>query len=191
VAAWGNAVVVAGRISGQPEWVTLVGNPAGATAAMVWMHRHGWAGDALGLRWPRFAAGRFPEVVTAGGLAWVTGWVVAGLAGVREISALRLARLVLGTALAEEVLHRGVLPTVWAATGRHPRVVVLANMASFGVWHLAGATHGGSFRPLEVVGPALLAVVLLSARIRTGSVLSAAVLHLAANITGLAAVAAT
>jgi membrane protease YdiL (CAAX protease family) len=188
VAAWGNAVVVAGRVSGQPEWVTLVVNPVGAAVAIGYMRRSGWTVNALGLRRPRFDASPAPKLATAAALAWAAGWVVAGVAGVREISGLRLARLVVGTALAEELLHRGVLPAVWSATGRPSRVVVVANMASFGLWHFAGAIHGGRFHPLEVAGPALVAVALMWARMRTGSVLSPATLHLAGNITGLGAV---
>ncbi|HEY3238865.1 MAG TPA: CPBP family intramembrane glutamic endopeptidase [Acidimicrobiia bacterium] len=191
IAAWGNGIVIAGRVTGQPEWVTLIGNPAGAVAAVLWLRRRGWPWAGLGLRWPRFDRDRVPPVLTAAALAWATGWLVAGLAGAREISGLRLARLVVGTALAEEVLHRGVLPAVWAATRCQPRTVVVVNMAWFGAWHLAGATQGGTFHPLEVAGPALGAVVLLWARMRTGSVLPPAAGHLAGNITGLGAVTAS
>jgi hypothetical protein len=189
IAVWGNSVVVAGRITGQPEWLTLVGNPAGAIAAVLWMRRRGSSLSAMGLNWPRFDRDRLPKVLTAAALAWTAAWLVAGLAGVRELSGLRLARLIVGTALAEEVLHRGVLPAVWAATGSPARTVVAANMATFGAWHLAGATTGGTFHPLEVVGPALVALVLLWARMRTGSVLPPAAGHLAGNLTGLGAVA--
>ncbi|MGH9035740.1 MAG: CPBP family intramembrane glutamic endopeptidase [Acidimicrobiia bacterium] len=189
IAAWGNGVVIAGRITGQPEWVTLVGNPAGALAAVLWLRRRGSSWTALGLKGPRFDADPLPRALTATALVWAAGWLIAGLAGGRELSGLRLARLAVGTALAEEVLHRGVLPATWAATGCQARTVVIANMASFGAWHLAGATRGGAFHPLEVVGPALGAVVLLWARTRTGSVLPPAAGHFAGNLTGLGAIA--
>jgi hypothetical protein len=188
IAAWGNGVVIAGRVTDQPEWVTLVGNPAGAVAAVLWMHRSGWRCSALGLRWPRSGPDRLPPLFTMTALAWAAGWLAVGMAGAREISGLRLARLVVGTALAEETLHRGVLPAVWAGTGCQARTVVVANMASFGAWHLAGAWKDGMFHPLEVLGPAVGAVVLLWARMRTGSVLPPAAGHLAGNITGLRAV---
>jgi membrane protease YdiL (CAAX protease family) len=194
VAAWGNGVVLAGRITGQPEWVTLIGNPAGAAGAVVWMHRRGWPDHALGFRRPRFDRDPLTRALTASALVWAAGWLVAGLTGLvdaREISGLRLARLAVGTALAEEVLHRGVLPAAWAATGHPARTVVIANMATFGAWHIAGAIRDGTFHPLGVVGPAVGAVVLLWARMRTGSVLPPAVGHLAGNITGLGAVSAS
>ena len=192
VAAWGNGVVIVGRITGQPEWTTLIGNPAAAVAAVLWMGRRGWTRTGLGLRGPRFEAGdRVQPVFTVAALAWAAGWLVAGVAGAREISGLRLARLAVGTAVAEEVLHRGVLPAVWAGTGASARTVVLVNMTSFGAWHVAGAVKSGTFHPLEVVGPALGAVVFLWARMRTGSVLPPAAAHFAGNITGLGAVAAS
>jgi membrane protease YdiL (CAAX protease family) len=190
IAAWGNGVVIAGRMTGQPEWVTLIGNPTGALVAVLWMRRRGWSPARLGLRWPRFESrDRAPLLFTTVALAWAVGWLVAGVGGGREISGLRLARLAVGTALAEEVLHRGVLPAVWAGAAAQSRTILLVNMAGFGAWHLAGATRSGPFHPFEVIGPALGAVVFLWVRMRTGSVLAPAAGHLAPNITGLGAVA--
>jgi membrane protease YdiL (CAAX protease family) len=78
-----------------------------------------------------------------------------------------------------------VLLGVWSATGVSRWIVVVANMVAFGLWHVAGAFKDDGFEVLDVVGPALLTVLLLWARLRFRSVIAPAIGHASTNVFGL------
>lgn len=61
---------------------------------------------------------------------------VAALHG-RELAYQVVVRIPLGTALAEEVLFRGLLFAAWRATGLSTMAAALAAAAAFGLWHIA------------------------------------------------------
>lgn len=185
VVALGNAVVLAGgRWEAQREWFTLLGVPAIAVAGTALLARRGWARRDLGLRWPavdpprRFTYGVLAVAVTVSTASGLIGRITG-----EDVPALGLTRLLLGTALGEELVHRGVVLGVWTATPVAGGWVVVANMGTFALWHLASATHGGDFRWWEVAGPGALAILLLWARLRTGSIVAPAAFHAASNMT--------
>lgn len=74
---------------------------------------------------------------------------------------------------------------MWCATRANRWIVVVANMVAFGLWHVAGAFKGDGLEVLDVLGPALLTVLLLWARLRFRSVVAPAVGHASTNVFGL------
>jgi hypothetical protein len=72
IAAVGNGVVIVGWITRRPEWATLIGNPAVAMAAVMWMRRRGSPPDALGLPAPG-SPRVWLEIILLGELASVSG----------------------------------------------------------------------------------------------------------------------
>ncbi|MCA1702096.1 MAG: CPBP family intramembrane metalloprotease [Actinobacteria bacterium] len=152
------AVVVAGRRwNGQSEWITLVGVPAIGLAGAAVLWRRGWSRRDLSFRWPAvdpprwFAQG---AVVLAVALAAASG-IIAKISG-EELPAVEVVRLLVGTAFGEEFVHRAVVLGVWASTTVRSRWVVVANMGTFALWHVAGASHRSGFRWWEVAGPGVL-----------------------------------
>jgi membrane protease YdiL (CAAX protease family) len=182
---WGNGLVVAGRRLGHDQVITLLGVPALGVAGVLWLHRRKWPTRAFGLHWPEADPPRrlgFALVgVAAAALVFGTAGLALGDAGLR----LRLARLVIGTAAGEELLHRGVLLALWSSTPLRGPWVLAANMVAFGAWHAAGAVHPDGFKPAEVIGPALATVPLLWARLRFRSLLIPTLFHAASNMPGL------
>lgn len=186
-ALWGNAVVLTGRRFGHDQEITLVGVPLFGVATAWWLYRRrGFGLSIIGLRRPRHE--HLPKVLTvmaAAASLFAAGFAVAGLVTFgEEMHGLRTIRVVVGTAFGEELIHRGVLLAVWARTGVSLRHMTLANMVTFGAWHLAGATCDG-FAPDEVIGPAVLAVPLVWLRLRFRSIFVPMVFHAAPNLIGV------
>lgn len=117
-----------------------------------------------------------------------------------------LVRIPLGTALAEEVAFRGVLPALFSSS-RHRWLPAVASSALFGLWHLlpsqslarenqrAGRLAAGT-RPGVVPAAAMGSTAVAGAALyevrRRGRHLAAPVLvHLAANLAGFVAARAT
>ena len=96
--------------------------------------------------------------------------------------AINVARLLVATALGEEVLFRGVLFAVWSRTTATDTAVVVANCVFFGLWHVAGGFEDGTFSPASVLGPAIAGLWFLWTRCRFSSVVVAAVPHAAINV---------
>jgi hypothetical protein len=161
----GNGIVVAGRVFGHDQAITLVTVPAVGAIGAVQLRRRGrqWADVGIApLSWPDRP---LPKVVFAAALVLAVGRAAVSVAGADEDVLLPLARVVVGTALGEELVHRGVLLAVWSATRANRWIVVVANMVTFGLWHVAGAFKDDGFAVLDVLGPALLTVLLLWARL--------------------------
>ncbi|MEW6473413.1 MAG: CPBP family intramembrane glutamic endopeptidase [Actinomycetota bacterium] len=178
---WGNGLVAVGRRVGHDQWITLVGVPLFGAAGWWWLQRRGCTRRAIGLRWPRPDLPR-PLVILTGAAAVVAGVLTAaGLATAgQDRRGLRTVRTVVGTAFGEELVHRGVLLTVWAMSGASTGTTVAANAVVFGLWHATGADHAG-----EVAGPALAALTLVWLRLRSRSILVPAVFHAATNLGGV------
>lgn len=182
VVAWGNGLVVASRaIDGSGgEVLTLVAQPLAGAALVLGCRLGGFTWRELGLvapvrrdpdhrRWLR----RFDR-----GL-WTLLWLVAALVLVDLVVGfgrggdlpLTIVRIVVGTAIGEELLHRSALLALWSdAAGAGAALV--ANIVTFGAFHIAAANKSTGFRWGEVLGPAVLAVPLCIARWRTRSVAS-------------------
>jgi len=128
---------------------------------------------------------------------------VAGLRG-RELVYYVLARIPLGTALAEEVLFRGVLFAVWRDVGVSSLNAALFASLAFGLWHVSPTILGVRINDPHASGQKLWAAVagavlfttiaglgLTWLRLRTGGLLAPIVLHGGINsVSALAAVRA-
>lgn len=185
IALLGNAVVVAGRHwDAQKEWITLVGVPAtGATAAIILCRRGGWTARDLGWQLPKVERPRrFMQGTMAVGIAVAAASGIVGRLSGEDVPVLEVARVLLGTALGEELIHRGVVLGVWASAPVAGRWVVAANMATFALWHVAGAIGASGFQVGEVAGPGALALILLWARLRSRSLAAPAAFHAASNM---------
>ena len=123
---------------------------------------------------------------------------VAGLDD-RAVAYRALLRIPVGTVLWEEVAFRGVLH---AALGRvlPPRTATAAEVALFGIWHLhptgaailanaPGGTAAGRRMGVLIgcTGTAAAGMVFSWLRLRSGSLLAPALLHLTTNSGGLLA----
>jgi uncharacterized protein len=211
LAAWNNLVVH--RLPARGSYV--VANAA-ATATVLTAAR--WAGltrGELGL-----ARGRLPAGVRWGGPAGVVvtaGYAVALavpalrplLADARvagrdgaDLAYQALLRIPVGTVLWEEVAFRGVLLAVLRRLVPSPAAVG-ASSVLFGVWHVRPTLDGlavnglargpvatGAAVLLGCLGTAAAGVLLTALRLRSGSLLAPALLHLATNSGGLGAAAA-
>ena len=197
VVIWGNAVVIAQRRVGGDagEIVTTIAHPVLGATACAALLATGWRGADLGLVPPSRAAlagWQRPAILLAlgvGGVAIATA--VRG--GPYEGGSARLSvlRVVVGTALGEELLHRAVLFPLWAATRRSPRFVAVAHGIAFGAWHIAAvAPKGWGGRIVGILGPAIPGTALfLWARCRSRSVAGSWLLHSSTNLPGVAAAA--
>lgn len=212
LAAWNNLVVP--RLPGYPATYVPV-NVAAAAALLAAARCAGLSWQELGLDRRRVAAGlrwgtACVALVAAGyALALVVPDLRPLLADDRvtrldggELAVNVLVRIPLGTVLWEEVAFRAVL---LAALLRvlPVRQAVAAQAAVFGLWHVRPTLSALAVNDLAE-GPALAALVLLGClgtavagvlfawlRLRTGSLLAPALLHLATNSLGvLAAVTA-
>lgn len=185
IAALGNGIVAGGRHwKGQREWITLFGVPVIGLAGVALLVRRGWKLRDVGLRWPAvdppqcFTYGAVAVAVTVAAVSGVSGRIAG-----EDFEAVEVVRLLVGTAFGEELVHRGVVLGVWASTTVPGRWIVVANMATFALWHLATATHESGFRWWEVAGPGVLALVLLWGRLRSRSIVAPAAFHAASNMT--------
>lgn len=185
VAALGNAVVVAGRRwEGQSEWISLVGVPTIGLVGTAVLSRRGWSWRNLGFRWPTVdPPTRFTHGAVAFAVAVAAASGVIGSIADEDQPAVEVVRLLVGTALGEELVHRGVVLGVWAMTTVARPWVVVANIGTFALWHLASATHQSGFRWWEVAGPGVLSLALLWGRLRSRSIVAPAAFHAAPNMT--------
>jgi membrane protease YdiL (CAAX protease family) len=128
---------------------------------------------------------------------------VAGLRG-SELAYYVLARIPLGTAVAEEVIFRGVLFTVWRDVGISSFGAALFSSFAFGLWHVSPTLQGIRINDPQasthklwaaVVGAVLLTTVaglgLTWLRLRTGGLVAPIVVHGGINsVSALAAIRA-
>jgi hypothetical protein len=197
--AWGNAVVLVTRnLSGDARNVlTTAAHPLFGVALCATMRMAGWRSADMGLTVPsRATLSRLsrPAVSLAGGLIAAAGslFVLGGVNDEGTSARLSTLRLVLGTALGEELINRGALFALWSATGCSPQTVAVTNGLAFGAWHLAGVrSQGWVGRASEVFVPAIAGTALfLWGRCRSKSITGSWALHLATNLPGHA-IAAT
>ncbi len=212
LAAWNNVLVT--RLPGYPRSY-VVGNVAAAALLLVSARAAGLSWEELGLARRRAAAGArwgtacFAVVAAAylvtltvpAGRPLLTDARMAGLDG-GELAYQVLVRIPLGTVLWEEVAFRGVLLAVLTRL-LSLRAAVAVSSVVFGVWHVRptlsalaanGLVDGTVFTGLAVLlgclATAAAGVVLAWLRLRTGSLLAPALLHLATNSLGALAAAA-
>lgn len=107
-----------------------------------------------------------------------------------------LVQIPLGTAVAEEIAFRGVLP-ILLRSSRHPAwAAPVVTSLLFGLWHLlparaeAAANHSSPARTMTVTAAATTLAGMLLHRLRTraGHIAAPIALHVAANAMGLLAV---
>lgn len=191
--AAGNGVVALGeRLSGDArELATTALNSLVGFVGVRGLLASGWRRTDLGLVQPSWQGDwRLAAIlVTGGAVAAIVGTVIRG--GIYRGSNARVTilRLVVGTALGEEVVHRAVLFPLWAATRRSPLLVIAANGVTFGAWHLASVVRKGwTGRLFGVIGPATAgAAMFVWARCHSGSLAGASLLHLVTNLPGVVA----
>jgi hypothetical protein len=184
VAGLGNVVVLLGRRWCQADWTTLVGVPQIGALGIFFLCRRGWTRQDLGLQLPALSlVGPVSRGLLVTAVALALASAVLALLLRDHVTVLDVVRLLFATAIFEEVIHRGVVLGFWAGTGVSPPWIVLANMVTFALWHVAGAHDKDGFKILEVVGPGALAGPLLWARLRFRSVFAPAALHGVANMT--------
>ena len=211
LSAWNNVVVT--RLPGYPGSY-VVANVAAAGALLAAARVSRLSREDLGLARRRLPAGlswggaSFALVACGYAVALavpglrplLTDARVAGLDG-GELAYQVLVRIPLGTVLWEEVAFRGVL---LAALSRlvSVRAATAASAAVFGIWHIRPTLSALAANDL-VGGPVLRALAVLLAclftalagvlfaclRLRSGSLLAPALLHLAANTLGTLAAA--
>lgn len=210
--AWNNLVVH--RLPGRPASY-VVANVAATAVLLAAARASGLSWGELGFDRRRLAAGArwggaCAAVVAAGyGTALAVPALrpllgdarVADLDG-GELAGRALVRIPFGTVLWEEVAFRGVL---LATLGRllPTRGAIAASAALFGLWHVrptlaALAANDLAEGPLARTGAVLLAclgtaaagVLFAELRLRSGSLLAPALLHLATNSLGVLAGAA-
>lgn len=212
LAAWNNAVVT--RLPGHPASY-VVANVAAAALLLAAARATGLSWEELGLARRRLPSGArwgaaCLALVAAGYVAalavpavrpLLTDARIAGLDG-GEVAYWVLVRIPLGTVLWEEVAFRGVL--LAALIRALPlRAAIAVSAAVFGIWHVrptlsALAVNDLADGPLLTFLAVLLAclatavagVALTWLRLRSGSLLAPALLHLAANSLGTLAAAA-
>ena len=209
--AWNNVIVT--RLPGYP--LTYVAFNVAATAVLLAAARTaGLSWPELGLgrrqlpagaRWGMaclalVAVGYAAALAVPGVRPLLADARLAGLDG-GEVAYQVLVRIPLGTVLWEEVAFRGVLLAALARVLSLPSAVALSATV-FGVWHIrptlsAVAANGladGTLAVLAVLlgclGTAVAGVLLAWLRLRTGSLLAPALLHLATNCLGALAAAA-
>ncbi len=183
---WGNAVALVGRRFGHDQWITLFAVPLFGAAGAWWLcRRRGFRRSSIGLQLPRTrAVHMFLTGVTVAAALLAAGCALVGLATFgQDMRGLRTIRTVVGTAFGEELIHRGVLLTLWANTGLSARRVLLANMVTFGAWHIASAFCDG-FHPWQVFWPTIGAIVFVWLRLRFRSILAPIAVH-ALNVVGV------
>ena len=141
----------------------------------------GWTWADLGVRWPERRRLWWLLAGCAAVVGAVGSWYLIAGTGLQRLA---VVRVFAGTAFGEELVHRSVLLAVWLATPVRLRYVVVANAVAFGLWHVVGADTCDGFRPFEVIGPMVLGIGVLWARLTFRSVFAAAVLH-AVNVLGV------
>ncbi|MGY1604567.1 CPBP family intramembrane glutamic endopeptidase [Geodermatophilus sp. SYSU D00815] len=212
LAAWNNLVVT--RLPGYPGSY-VVANVAAAAAAVAAARASGLTWEELGLARRRSPSGLrwggacFGAVAAGYGIALavpalrplLTDARIGGLDG-GEVAYQALVRVPLGTVLWEEVAFRGVLLAALARLVSLPAALA-ASSALFGIWHVRptlaalaandvveGPWHTAGAVLLACLGTAAAGVLFCWLRLRSGSLLAPALLHLATNSLGSLAAAA-
>lgn len=190
IALLGNGIVLLGHRWNAAGWTTLVGVPLLGAAGSLLLRLRGWRWGELGWRRPTVAApravpwsllGAAPVAAAMSAVVW-TEWT-------GDVTVLDVIRLVVGTAVGEEIVHRGVVLATWLSTAVSARWILVANLATFALWHVAGAADKGPAGvAVDVGGPAVLGAALLWARLRYRSVFASAAFHGAGNLGGSAVV---
>jgi membrane protease YdiL (CAAX protease family) len=211
LAGWNGLVVP--RLPGHPT-SSVVANVVAAGAVLAAARRTGLTWDELGLDRRRLPAGGrwggacaalvaagYAVAVAAPALRPLLADARAGGLDGAEVAVQALVRIPLGTVLCEESAFRGVLQ---AAAGRVlPLPAATAvSCAVFGVWHIRPTLGGLAANDLTegplATGAAVAATCLWTAaagalftwlRLRSGSLLAPALLHLATNSLGVLAAA--
>jgi membrane protease YdiL (CAAX protease family) len=179
---WGNAIVIAGREIGHDRLFTGVGVPLLGVIGIAALRSRSASWGDLGLCRPTRVADPWPRRLLGAGAALLVAASAARLVIGDDDNRLDLLRLLIGTAFGEELVHRGVLLLVWSQTPASARTIVLANMATFGLWHVIGASKPDGFAVLEVVGPTVGALLFLWARLRFRSLVAPVAAHGATNV---------
>jgi len=189
LAAWGNTLVATSRLAGKHgDLVTLAGQAVAVPLVVRACMRRGFDARSLGLTLAPIRQGfkghaRFMLVLSGAAVAAGLGVLLFNYDRCSVDPAVPIARLLVATSLGEEVLFRGALFAVWAATGRGAGVVTVANAGFFALWHVAGSVQGGRFDPWGVGFPAVSALLFFVwARARFGSVVAPAVVHASGNL---------
>ncbi len=182
IVGYGNAVVIVGRHLDEPMLATTIGVPALALAGVSWLRRRGTTWHDLGFQLPREKSPSWARWILCGAATVAAGGVVARLLIGDAENRLDLVRLLIGTAMGEEIVHRSVVLSLWCGTRLAERRIVAANAIVFGLWHVAGAVKPDGFNPLEMLVPMAGTVVFLWARLHFRSVLAPAILHTSTNV---------
>ena len=211
LASWNNLVVA--RLPDYPGSY-VVANVAAAGLLLAAARWIGLTWGELGLDWRRVPAGlRWGGVsfaVVAAGYALViaipalrpllTDARAGGLDG-QEIAYRILVHVPLGNVLWEELAFRGVLLAAFSRL-LSLRAAIAASCAVFGIWHIGPTVNGLAANDLVngtlLTTAAVLAVCLTTAaagviltwlRLRSGSLVAPALLHMATNSLGMLAAA--
>lgn len=210
VAALGLSNVMTNRVL--PDATYVPWNLTVAAGLVSMARRAGCSDEELGLdrRYlgpgARLGAGLAAAVVVAHAAAWTStrGRAAFDDRRVTELDTGQaryhaLVRIPLGTALAEEVFFRGVLPAVLASP-RHPSLARWGSSGLFGLWHvlpsqllagrnqragrLAARAGPAALVSLAVAGTAVAGVALHEARRRGRHLVAPVLVHLAINLSG-------
>lgn len=202
-----------------PDVAYVPWNLAMASGLLALGRAAGCSDDELGLdraqlgRGTRLGAGLATGVAVAHAGAWVSERG-RGVFHDRRVTELgpgearyqALVRIPLGTALAEEVFFRGVLPALLVSP-RHPWLARSASSALFGLWHvlpsqelarrnpragqLATRTGATGLVSLAAAGTAVAGVALQEVRCRGRHLVAPVLVHLAINLSGFVGARAT
>lgn len=174
------------------ELLTLWVHPAAASTATACLLVSGWSLVELGLAAPRFDHTGVAAIILVALIVTIVGifgvWsMTRRLATTGDATLLlRVLRLLVGTALGEEVLFRSFLLAVWTATDASAMVSTVANMVTFGLWHVAGARGQGEIQVDEILVPAAGTLLFLWGRLLSSSIAIPWMLHAATNLAGWA-----
>ncbi len=217
IGALGASNVATNRVL--PDAAYVPWNLAMAAGLVALARRAGCRDDELGLdrrhlgRGTRLGASLAAVIAAAHAGAWVSegGRSVFHDRRVTELGTAEawwqaLVRIPLGTAVAEEVAFRGVLPALLAPS-RRPWAARLVPSALFGLWHvlpsqslagdnqrvgeLAARTGPVGVRALAVAATAVAGMALHEVRDRGRHLAAPILVHLAVNLAGFVAARAT
>jgi membrane protease YdiL (CAAX protease family) len=182
VVAYGNAVVIVGRQFDEPLLATTIGVPLLGAVGIGWLRRRGTSWHDLGFRFPHEGVSSRARWILRCAATLAAGGVIARLVLGDAENRVDLLRLLIGTALGEEIVHRSVVLALWCGTRLPARLVVAANAIVFGLWHVAGAVKPGGFQPIDVVLSTAGTLLFLWSRLHFRSVVAPALLHTSTNI---------
>jgi len=181
------------------EVLTVGANVALAIAVLAWARRAGLTRDELGLTPSAVVRSTQLGLVLAVLIATTVGALAPfgvfasqappGLDGA-SFAFRFLVGIPVGTALAEELVFRGVVLAGWRRVGPTNRAIVLTSTV-FGLWHVAAEWHrvaGPNVLPAVLATAAASAFILCPLRLWTRSLAAPVIVHAATNMSVLAAV---